>query len=332
METELNGQRATMDRAEDPNSQRVQELAIAIFDLGFNCAEASLMALGCASGWPLAQVSTMATGLGAGHSGWGLTCGCLTGSAMALGLLGDRRDPDDLDAKEAVYGAVDSVMTRFQERFGSAQCRTLTGLDFRDPAIRNGQHPQVNERCRAYLRAAVAMALEEYDWVFPGPRRRTAPIGSDLRLRLARSAMDYTMAHFLLQEYGASLDFSLCFQDFAGELQELSSVYYEPRGAFLLAEQGGKLAGCVALRSLEPGIGEVKRLYVRPPHRGSGLGRALAEGILVRAAELGLGVVRLDTVPSMEAAIALYRSLGFKEIPPYRHNPLPGALCFEKAM
>lgn len=148
-------------------------------------------------------------------------------------------------------------------------------------------------------------------------------------LRLAQGPEDDARARELMEEYARSLDFSLSFQNFHQELEDLPVKYHPPLGAILLAEQDGKPAGCVALRTLEPGLGEMKRLYVRPAFKGLGLGRALAEGILAQAAALGLGKVRLDTVPSMTPAIALYRSLGFREIEAYRPNPVPGALYFE---
>jgi ribosomal protein S18 acetylase RimI-like enzyme len=133
----------------------------------------------------------------------------------------------------------------------------------------------------------------------------------------------------LFEEYAASLTFDLSFQDFAGELAGLPGGYAPPTGALLLARVDDEPAGCVALRALDGGPGELKRLYVRPAHRGLGLGRQLAERALAIAAELGYSSIRLDTTPEMGAAHELYRTLGFREIEPYRSNPVPGTRYLE---
>jgi putative acetyltransferase len=137
-------------------------------------------------------------------------------------------------------------------------------------------------------------------------------------------------ARELFIEYGQSLGFSLCFQNFDKELAELPGDFAPPEGRLLLAEWDGQLAACVALHKLHPGICEMKRLYLRPQFRGQGLGRALAERIIVVARQIGYQHMRLDTVePVMKDAVAMYRKLGFKEIAPYRPNPIAGAMYME---
>jgi ribosomal protein S18 acetylase RimI-like enzyme len=102
--------------------------------------------------------------------------------------------------------------------------------------------------------------------------------------------------------------------------------------AILVARDGGELVGCVALRALEDGACEMKRLYVRPSARGSGAGRALVDASIARARELGYTKMRLDTLPTMDAARALYRSLGFRPVERYNDNPIEGVLFFELAL
>ena len=133
----------------------------------------------------------------------------------------------------------------------------------------------------------------------------------------------------LFEEYAETLGIDLCFQDLQEELATLPGSYAPPDGRLLLAFHNDELAGCVALRPLEPGICEMKRLYVRPPFRSLGLGKMLAEQIVSEARMAGYRYMRLDTLPSMAAAITLYRRLGFREIAPYCVNPIEGALFLE---
>jgi putative acetyltransferase len=134
----------------------------------------------------------------------------------------------------------------------------------------------------------------------------------------------------LFEAYAASLSFDLCFQNFRQELDGLPGGYAPPGGRLWLAvDDRGEAAGCVALRELEPGIGEMKRLFVRAEHRGTGVGRRLARTVVDEAGRIGYERLRLDTTPTMTEAIRLYESLGFGRIAPYRPNPVDGAIFME---
>jgi ribosomal protein S18 acetylase RimI-like enzyme len=140
---------------------------------------------------------------------------------------------------------------------------------------------------------------------------------------------DFLAIKLLFQEYAQSLPISLEFQDFDFEVNNLPGEYSEPRGCLLLAQFDGEPAGCVALRPLDyadyPNACEMRRLYVKPAFRRAGLGRLLTEYILDAATMAGYYSVLLDTLDEMEAARELYMDLGFEEIPPYYHSPVPGA-------
>lgn len=145
----------------------------------------------------------------------------------------------------------------------------------------------------------------------------------------AETAEQINSVKELFLEYARSLDFNLCFQNFEKELSELPGDYSSPGGALLLLSIGGKNAGCVALRKIDDRNCEMKRLYVRTVFRGKGLGKILALAIIEEAKRIGYETMRLDTVPSMKEAIELYRKLSFKQVEPYRYNPVAGAIYME---
>lgn len=146
----------------------------------------------------------------------------------------------------------------------------------------------------------------------------------------AQSPDDIKHARELFKEYAAWLEIDHCFQNFEKEMAELPGEYAPPNGRLFLASKDTEIAGCLAMRKIGESICEIKRLFVRPEFRGQGLGRQLAEAIIREAKQLGYQRMRLDTLPpKMNDAIALYRSLGFKEIEPYYHNPVPGAKFME---
>jgi putative acetyltransferase len=136
-------------------------------------------------------------------------------------------------------------------------------------------------------------------------------------------------ARALFREYADSLGIDLRFQQFPDELANLPGDYSPPSGCLLVAQWDRTPAGCAALRRFEGEICEMKRLYTRPRFRGRGLGKALAERVIERAREAGYQRMRLDTLPDMNAARALYVSLGFQEIASYRYNPVEGTVFLE---
>lgn len=148
----------------------------------------------------------------------------------------------------------------------------------------------------------------------------------------ARTATQVALVRELFEEYAASLDTDLCFQNFPAELERLAEMYAPPRGCLLLARLDGAPAGCGGLRPFDADACEMKRLYVRPQARGHDLGRRLALELIGRARAAGYGRMLLDTLESMHAAKALYRSLGFREVAPYYANPLPGTTYMELAL
>jgi ribosomal protein S18 acetylase RimI-like enzyme len=152
----------------------------------------------------------------------------------------------------------------------------------------------------------------------------------DIRILRAEKDEHLEVAKELFMEYARSLEFSLGFQDFEEEIADMPGHYGPPGGCILLAFVGGEPSGCVAVRKLEKGICEMKRLYVRPEYRGRGIGKTLSEMIIEEAKIIGYGKMRLDTLGSMTEAISIYRHQGFREIKPYRYNPFEQAVFLEK--
>lgn len=150
-----------------------------------------------------------------------------------------------------------------------------------------------------------------------------------MRIVQANSQDDIEHARTLFQEYQAGLGISLCFQNFDQELKSLPGDYAPPDGRLLLATENDQIAGCIALRKVADGVCEMKRLFVRPAYRGTGLGRVLVNSIIDEARKLGYTHMRLDTLPGrMDKAIALYHSIGFIEIEPY-YESVEGAKFME---
>ncbi len=155
---------------------------------------------------------------------------------------------------------------------------------------------------------------------------------ASLQLRPAIFPPQTELVKLLLGEYAGSLAIDLSFQNFETELATLPGPYSTPAGGVWIAFDGDEPAGCIALRPLMGRTCEMKRLYVRPNHRGNGVGRKLAEHVLREAAAKGYRRICLDTLASMKAAIQLYRSLGFKEVEAYCANPVQGAMFFAREL
>jgi len=160
-----------------------------------------------------------------------------------------------------------------------------------------------------------------------GARPRT-PV-PDITLELVTNTEGVPSARDLFREYQAEIGVDLSFQDFAAELDSLPGKYLPPRGRLYVVSVQGKTAGCAGLRPFDSTTCEMKRLFVRGEHRGLGLGRLLAGKLIADARSIGYERMVLDTLPSMGRAQLLYRSLGFTDITPYRHNPVPGAKYME---
>jgi ribosomal protein S18 acetylase RimI-like enzyme len=148
------------------------------------------------------------------------------------------------------------------------------------------------------------------------------------KVREASAPEDLDAVRSLFAEYARGVDESRCFAGFERELAELPQGYR----ALFIAEEDGVAAGCVGLREVDRGTAEMKRLYVRSAWRGRGLGHALAQAAIDAARSAGYARIVLDSLPKMQEARALYRSLDFRETAPYLAQPTPGASCFERRL
>jgi len=156
---------------------------------------------------------------------------------------------------------------------------------------------------------------------------------SSIAITPAATSADIGAVRALFQEFAASLPIDLGPQGFQQELDSLPGAYAPPHGALLLAKRGDSVLGCIAVKPLAPpGIGEIKRLYVRPEGRGLGIGKALIAEILKAAERIGYDELKLDTLPHLTTAIALYRAAGFALIAPYGSFPYPGLVCLGRKL
>jgi ribosomal protein S18 acetylase RimI-like enzyme len=208
--------------------------------------------------------------------------------------------------------------------------------------VQTGPHVSSDEFCETHPELLTKYALRsfysrEHIMTMEAKARFVEPVlcplpivvGESITIINVEGGDSLAIVKRLFVEFAKSLDFDLCFQGFNSELAELPGAYALPTGRLFLARTGDKPAGCVALRPLSDGRCEMKRLWVRSDCRGTGLGRQLANAVIDEARRIEYVAIRLDTVPSMAAAISLYRSLGFVEIEPYTSNPIPGALFME---
>jgi ribosomal protein S18 acetylase RimI-like enzyme len=198
-------------------------------------------------------------------------------------------------------------------RGGESRCEAR-----RDPAVGVGRHRRAGAFAPATGFAAAARPVTSEDAL------------ADIAVATSEADLEHVRA--LFRAYEREMDAACCFEGFEHELEHLAAIYAPP-GFLLLATEEGRPIGCVGLRPLEPGIGEMKRLYVAPAARGTGIGGALTVRLLAEARTAGLRAARLETLPDkMPAAVALYVALGFQEIAPFGRRPLPDALYMEFAL
>lgn len=153
-----------------------------------------------------------------------------------------------------------------------------------------------------------------------------------MEIIIATTPADFATGKQLFLEYAESLGFSICFQNFEQELADIQVQYGAPNGCLLLVLNGETTVGCAGVRRWNDDIAELKRMYLKPETRGKGMGRELLQTALEHARQLGYRNIRLDTLPTMKAAIAIYRESGFTDIPAYRENPIEGAIYLEKQL
>ena len=156
---------------------------------------------------------------------------------------------------------------------------------------------------------------------------------SIVSIKIADAAEEFEQAKTLFEEYAASLDFDLGYQDFKKELSTIAQQYKQPEGALLLSfVDNDNAAGCAGVRRFSDEIAELKRLYVKPGYRSLKIGKSLLESAIDTARQLNYKFIRLDTVPGQTKAQELYRYLGFYEIESYRYSPIEGTIYFEKRL
>ncbi len=143
---------------------------------------------------------------------------------------------------------------------------------------------------------------------------------------------DYKATIEIFNEYQQYLGVDLCFQQFENELNNLNSIYKKPAGTIILAKVGHEIAGCIALKPIEKDNCEMKRLFVKPAHRGLGIGTSLVEMLIEFAKTAKYKLIKLDTLTNLSDAIALYQKYGFENTNPYVYNPLENVLYFEKKL
>jgi len=157
-------------------------------------------------------------------------------------------------------------------------------------------------------------------------------IPTDCTIVTASALTEIEEVRGLFREYATMISVDLGYQGFEQELARLPGAYASPRGCLLLARIQGLPAGCVALRELKEGVCEMKRLFIRSPYRALGLGRTLTRAIVSHATENGFRTMLLDTLPTMDAALGLYESVGFKRRSPYFDSPVPGNIFMELSL